>query len=125
MEPVTRIEPITTSSQRDTTRIEDFEAIVAIYRPRIFRFVFVSLRDRDAAETVTQDCFLKAYKAWGRFRGDSSVHTWLMQIAANLVRDVGRNRRFPFWKRGAAPARGGARAGGGDPSASTSPRERL
>src|SRR5260370_25661799 len=104
MEPVTRIEPITTSSQRDTTRIEDFEAIVAIYRPRIFRFVFVSLRDRDVDETVTQDCFLKAYKAWGQFRGDSSVHTWLMQIAANLVRDVGRNRRLQFWKRAQASA---------------------
>ena len=82
----------------------DFEAIVAIYRPRIFRFALVSLRDRDAAETVTQDCFLKAYKAWGRFRGDSSVHTWLMQIAANLVRDVGRSRRFQFWKRAQASA---------------------
>ena len=82
----------------------DFEAIVAIYRPRIFRFALVSLRDRDVAETVTQDCFLKAYKAWGQFRGDSSVHTWLMQIAANLVRDVGRSRRFQFWKRAQASA---------------------
>jgi RNA polymerase sigma-70 factor (ECF subfamily) len=104
MKPVPRIEPNTTSSERNATQNEDFETIVAIYRPRIFRFALESLRDRDLAETVTQDCFLKAYKGWGQFRGDSSVHTWLMLIAANLVRDVGRNRRFQFWKRAQASA---------------------
>jgi len=41
------------------------------------------LRDRDAAETVTPDCFFKAYQARGKFRGASSLYTWLMQIAVN------------------------------------------
>jgi RNA polymerase sigma-70 factor (ECF subfamily) len=77
----------------------DFDAVVREYRPRIFRFALASLRDRDAAETVTQDCFLKAHRAWDQFRGDAAVHTWLMQIAVNLVRDVARSRRFQFWKR--------------------------
>jgi hypothetical protein len=54
---------------------EQFDEMVALYRPRIFRFALASLRDRDAAETVTQDCFLRAYKAWPGFRGDSSVHS--------------------------------------------------
>src|SRR5882724_7986691 len=80
----------------------DFEEIVRLYRPRIFRFALASLRDRDAAETVTQDCFLRAYNARGRFRGDCSIHTWLMQIAVNLIRDFGRNRRFQFWKQAQA-----------------------
>ena len=125
MELVTRIEPSTTSSERDTTEIEDFEAVVAIYRPRIFRFALVSLRDRDVAETVTQDCFLKAYKAWRQFRGDSSVHTWLMQIAVNLVRDVGRNRRFQFWKRAQASAVDAGDASDWIPSGDMSPEEQV
>lgn len=88
--------------EKDDLEIEDLEAIIRIFRPRIFRFALASLRDRDAAETVTQDCFLRAYKARSRFRGDCSIQTWLMQIAVNLVRDFGRNRKFQFWKRAEA-----------------------
>ena len=78
---------------------EAFDELVAIHRPRIFRFAFASLRDRDAAESVTQDCFLRAHQAWPQFRGDSSVQTWLTKIAINLIRDAARSRRFQFWKR--------------------------
>jgi RNA polymerase sigma-70 factor, ECF subfamily len=72
---------------------------VRIYRPKIFRFALASLRDRDAAETIAQDCLMRAHKNHARFRGDCSVQTWLMQIAVNLVRDHLRNRRLRFWKR--------------------------
>ncbi len=77
----------------------DFEAVVRLCQPKIFRFVLASLRDRDAAETVTQDCFLKAFQARHRFRHECSVETWLMRIAINLVRDHARNRRWQFWRR--------------------------
>ncbi len=83
---------------------ETFDELVALHRLRIFRFALASLRDHDAAETVTQDCFLRAYKAWPSFRGDSSVQTWLMKIAVNLIRDTARGRRFQFWKRANASA---------------------
>jgi RNA polymerase sigma-70 factor, ECF subfamily len=76
----------------------DFEALVRMYRPKVFRFALASLRDLDAAETVTQDCFLRAYQARERFRQDCSMQTWLMQIAVNLVRDHARSRRFQFWR---------------------------
>src|SRR5215510_11202769 len=79
--------------------VEDFEAVMREYRPRIFRFALASLRDRDAAETVTQDCFLRAHAAWEQFRGEAGVQTWLMTIAVNLIRDTGRSRRFQFWRR--------------------------
>ena len=79
----------------------EFEAVVRLYRPRIFRFALASLRDRDAAETVTQDCFVNAHRAWAQFRGEATLQTWLMQIAVNLVRDAGRSRRYQFWKRAA------------------------
>jgi RNA polymerase sigma-70 factor (ECF subfamily) len=77
--------------------LADFDEVVRLYRPRIFRFLLASLRDRDTAENLTQDCFLRAYMARGRFRGDCSLSTWLMKIAMNLLRDHLRSRRMRFW----------------------------
>lgn len=58
-----------------------------------------STGDQDLAETIVQDCFLKAYKAREGFRGDSSVSTWLYTIALNVMRDYQRLQKFQFWKR--------------------------
>lgn len=82
----------------------DFDEVVRVYRPRILRFLLSSLPDRDAAEALTQDCFLKAWSARQRFRGESSVATWLTRIAVNLLRDHLRSRSLRFWqkKRGSA-----------------------
>jgi RNA polymerase sigma-70 factor (ECF subfamily) len=79
--------------------LHDFDSLVRLHRPRIFRFVLASLRDRESAENLTQDCFVKAYQARDQFRGASSVGTWLMQIAANLVRDHESRGRLKFWRR--------------------------
>jgi len=84
--------------------IQDFDAVVRLYWPKIFRYALASLRDRDTAETVAQDCFLRAYRARDSFRGEASLSTWLMQIAVNLVRDSIRNRRLRFWNRTRAAA---------------------
>ncbi len=78
--------------------LADFDAVVVLYWPRVFRFALASLRDRDAAQTVAQDCFLKAYRARDRFRGEASLLTWLLQITVNLVRDHVRGRRLQFWR---------------------------
>ncbi len=85
----------------ESTRAElqDFEEVVRLHWQRIYRFVLASVRDADAAQTLTQDCFMRAYSKRGAFRGQASVKTWLMKIAVNLVRDFGRNRRLQFWKR--------------------------
>jgi RNA polymerase sigma-70 factor (ECF subfamily) len=77
---------------------EDFSAVVTKHRPRIFRFLLASTRDADLAETLTQDCFLKAHRNWESFRGESSAMTWLMRIAINLQKDHWRNRRMQFWR---------------------------
>ena len=79
--------------------LDDFDAVVRRYWPRIFRFVLASTRDRDVAESITQDCLWRAYQARDRFRGDASLNTWLIQIAINLIRDFRRSRRIQFWKR--------------------------
>jgi RNA polymerase sigma-70 factor, ECF subfamily len=77
----------------------EFDALVQTYRPRVFRFLLASLRDRESAENLTQDCFLRAYRARNQFRGASSPATWLMQIAINLVRKHESSGRLKFWRR--------------------------
>jgi RNA polymerase sigma-70 factor (ECF subfamily) len=89
--PFARAEPV--------LELADFDEVVRLYRPRIFRFLMASLSDRDVAESLTQDCFLKAYNARHQFRGESSLSTWLTRIALNLVRDHLRSRRMRFWQR--------------------------
>ena len=79
--------------------VSDFDSLVRQHRPRVFRFLLASVRDREVAENLTQDCFVRAYKARAGFRGDASGITWLMQIAANLVRDHHGSSRLKFWRR--------------------------
>jgi RNA polymerase sigma-70 factor, ECF subfamily len=83
---------------RMIAELEDVNTLCATYRSRIYRYALLSLRDADLAETVTQDCLLRAYRARDEFRGDCSVATWLMRIATNLIRDTTRSRKFQFWK---------------------------
>ena len=87
-----------------TLGLDDIEGVMRLYRGRILRYALFAVRDRDAAETITQECFLKAYRARENFRGDCSLSTWLMQIAVNLVRDYARSRQYQFWKRAQASA---------------------
>ena len=83
----------------NTDAVADFETVVRIYRPKVFRFLLASLRDPETAENLTQDCFLRAFRAQSSFRNDCSMNTWIMQIAVNLLRDHLKNRRLQFWKR--------------------------
>src|SRR5580692_3600465 len=86
------------------TPLDDLETVVALYQPRVFRFLLATLRDRDAAETLTQETFLRAWSARASFREDCSIPTWLIRIALNLARDHTRTGRFRFWKQIAASA---------------------
>jgi RNA polymerase sigma-70 factor (ECF subfamily) len=93
----TAIRPITAETAEEIAA-QEFARIVESHRPQIFRFLLASTRDIDLAETLTQECFLKAHRNWGRFRGESSAMTWLMRIAINLQKDHWRNRRLQFWR---------------------------
>ncbi len=84
--------------------LDDIDQLVKTYRARLLRFVTFSTGDPDLAETITQDCLLKAYNARQSFRGDSSVNTWLTSIAVNLIRDHQRTQKFKFWKQAKATA---------------------
>jgi RNA polymerase sigma-70 factor, ECF subfamily len=87
------------TQQMSATPLDDMASILATYEQKIFRFHLVSVRDRDVAQSLTQDTFLRAWAARSTFRGDCSISTWLMRIALNLIRDHTRTDRFRFWKR--------------------------
>ena len=93
----TAVKPMTADAA-DEIAAREFAIIVESHRRQIFRFLLASLRDVDLAETLTQECFLKAHRNWKHFRGDSSAMTWLMRIAINLQQDHWRNRRLQFWR---------------------------
>ncbi len=87
------------AGQSRPDEMEDFDSLVHLHRPRIFRFLLASLRNRETAENLTQDCFVRAYQARHQFRGEASAVTWFMQIAANLLRHHESSNRLKFWRR--------------------------
>lgn len=87
------------AGETQAEELQDFDSLVRLHRPRVFRFVLASLRNRETAENLTQDCFIRAYQARGQFRGASGIGTWFMQIAANLVRSHESSSRLKFWRR--------------------------
>ena len=58
-------------AQPELSGLDDFDAVVRCYRKQLFKFVLYSVRDREIAETLTQECFFKAYLARHGFRGDA------------------------------------------------------
>lgn len=81
------------------SELDDVDGLVRKYRPYILRYALSALKDRDLAESVTQDCFLRAFNSRSLYRGECSVRTWLTAIAINLIRGSVRSRRFKFWQR--------------------------
>ena len=78
---------------------EDFDEIVRRHQRQVYRVLFLLTRDAEAADTLTQETFLRAYQSRSSFRGECATHTWLLRIAANLARDHAKSRRVSFWKR--------------------------
>src|SRR5271170_610688 len=98
LKPMARGAVEESTGQRSEAADQEFSNVVVARRLQIFRFLLASTRDIDLAETLTQECFLKAHRNWSNFRADSSAMTWLMRIAINLEKDHWRNRRMQFWR---------------------------
>jgi RNA polymerase sigma-70 factor (ECF subfamily) len=117
--------PKVPAAERTLSELDDIDALVRTYRPRILRFVAFSIGDADLAESITQDCFLKAWNGRASFRGDCSVNTWLTSIALNLVRDQQRLQKFRFWRQARATAIDITDAASFLPSGESSPESRI
>ncbi len=83
-------------------QITDITALHALYAPRLFRFLLLSTRDRDLAESLTQDTFLKLWRTRDSFRGDCALYTWITRIAISLLQAHTRTETFKFWRTAAA-----------------------
>ncbi len=70
-----------------------FDTLVIRYAPGIYGLLMRITGDREEASDLTQETFLRALKAIGKFRGDSDLKTWLFRIAVNQSRN-----RFRWWK---------------------------
>ena len=72
-----------------------FDLLVRKYQHKIAKLVSRYVRDRAEVEDVTQEAFIKAYRALRGFRGDSAFYTWLYRIAINTAKNylVAQGRR--------------------------------
>ena len=64
-----------------------FDGLIEMYSAKLYKVAYALLGSRQDAEEVVQDTFLRAYRALGAFRGESSLETWLHRIALNLARN--------------------------------------
>jgi RNA polymerase sigma-70 factor (ECF subfamily) len=71
---------------------EAFEELVTKYQSKVFSMAMSFIRNREAADDVAQEVFLKAYLALPKFHGKSEFGTWLYRIAINHVKDTLRKR---------------------------------
>ena len=74
-----------------------FDLLVVKYQQKVASLIARYMRDSSEVQDVTQEAFLKAYRALPRFRGDSAFYTWLYRIAINTVKNhlVAQGRRPP------------------------------
>lgn len=74
-----------------------FDLLVRKYQHRIAKLISRYVYDRSEVEDVSQEAFIKAYRAMAGFRGDSAFYTWLYRIAINTAKNhlVSQGRRLP------------------------------
>ncbi len=74
-----------------------FEVLVAKYQRKLGRLLSRFIRDHAEVEDVTQEAFIKAYRALPSFRGESAFYTWLYRIGINTAKNylVAQGRRAP------------------------------
>lgn len=82
------------SSQEGDLRA--FDELVRRYQQRVYATVYHMTSHHEDADDLTQESFIKAFKALKRFKGDSSFYTWVYRIAVNRTINFlkQRNRRF-------------------------------
>ncbi|MBT8087187.1 MAG: RNA polymerase sigma factor RpoE [Gammaproteobacteria bacterium] len=74
-----------------------FDLLVLKYQHKIVNLVMRYVRDPELAQDITQEAFIKAYRALPRFRGDSAFYTWMYRIAVNTAKNhLAAQRRRPM-----------------------------
>jgi RNA polymerase sigma-70 factor (ECF subfamily) len=76
-----------------------FDTLVTKYHLKVVNLVMRFVKDRDDAQDVAQEAFIKAYRGLKNFRGDSAFYTWLYRIAINSAKNylVSQSRKTPTY----------------------------
>ncbi len=74
----------------------ELEAVIAQHGDRLLRLCFLYLRDIYAAQDALQETLLRAWRGWGRFRGEAEPGTWVTRIAINVCKNMLRRQ---LWRR--------------------------
>lgn len=74
---------------------EAFDRLVERHQREIYRLCYRYVNNHEDASDLAQDAFVKAYRAIGRFRGDSAFSTWLYRIAVNVSLNRVGAKRLP------------------------------
>src|SRR5438309_12039885 len=74
-----------------------FDQIYDEYKTSIYNYVYHLVGDREQADDLTQDTFLKAYKALPKMDGSLKLSAWLYRIATNTAYDALRRRKLISW----------------------------
>ena len=72
--------------------VNDFEKLVTAYEKNVYNIALKMVGDPEDAADMTQETFIKAYRALSGFRGDSKFSSWLYRIASNVCLDFLRSR---------------------------------
>ena len=72
--------------------VNDFEKLVTAYEKNVYSLALRMVGDPEDAADMTQETFIKAYRALSSFRGDSKFSSWLYRIASNVCLDFLRSR---------------------------------
>ena len=76
-------------------QLQAFDEIVERYREKLTRLIYGFVGTKSDTEDLLQEVFLRAYRNLSRFRGESSLYTWMYRIALNICRNhLRRNKRF-------------------------------
>lgn len=72
--------------------IEAFNPLVLKYEKKIYNLIYQQIRDREIAKDISQEVFLKAFKALPNFKGGSAFYSWIYRMAINSSIDFQRQR---------------------------------
>ena len=67
--------------------LNSFEFLVVKYEKMIYNLALTKVRNRESAQDISQECFLRAYKMLRSYRAESAFSTWIYRICQNLIAD--------------------------------------
>lgn len=67
---------------------QQFEFYIKAYRATVFRLAYSMMKNREDADDITQDAFVRLYQSHERFSTEDNVKAWLIRVTINLCKDL-------------------------------------